>query len=325
MVRSSGHRKNLRRRCGRWALLLVVVVLFVPVVIRQLFPPERRQFEWAVLDHSRYSEITFHNEAQGLDFGGMLFRPAGDGPFPAVVIIHGSGTSHRANGWYLTLTHHLQNNGIAVLLPDKRGSEKSEGDWRSAGFQDLATDTLAALALLQERPDIDAARVGVVGMSQGGWIAPIVADRNRELAFIVSIVGSSVTPREQLLYEENYNIRQLGFLPGISNLLAYAGSANVRYLAQPYLYNLIADYDPLPYWRNVTIESLVLLGADDTNVPSAESARRLRNLDNPNIRVIVYRGSGHALESPLGQGNAIIRQDALETVSDFILNWIVPY
>jgi len=277
-----------------------------------------------MLDDSRYSETAFQNEAQDLDLGGMLFRPAEDGPFPAAVIIHGSGTSHRANGWYLALAYHLQDYGIAVLLPDKRGSEKSGGDWRTSGFQDLATDTLAALAFLRQRPDIDAARVGVIGMSQGGWIAPIVANQFDELAFIVSIVGSSVTPREQLLYEENYNIRQAGFLPGISNLLAYAGSANVRYFAQPDLYELIVDYDPIPYWRNVSTESLVLLGADDTNVPSAESARRLRHLGNPNIHVTVYRGSGHALESPLGQGDSIIRQDALEAVSDFILNGSTP-
>jgi len=92
---------NRRRSRGRWALLLVLVVLFVPVVIRQIFPPEPRQFERVMLDDNRYSEIAFHNEAQDLDLGGMLFRPAGDGPFPAAVIIHGSGTSRRANGWYL--------------------------------------------------------------------------------------------------------------------------------------------------------------------------------------------------------------------------------
>lgn len=309
-----------RERWIRWALLLILAVLFVPVAVRQLFPPESRQFDWVKLDDSRYVEISFRNVDQDLNLGGMLFWPEGDGPFPAAVIIHGSGTSHRTNGWYMALTRHLQDNGIAVLLPDKRGSEKSDGDWRTASFQDLATDTLAALAFLATRPDIDTARVGIVGMSQGGWIAPIVADQFHELAFIVSMVGSAVTPREQLLYEENYNIRQLGFLPGISNLLAHAGSANVRYLAQPRLYELIVDYDPLPYWRKVTIESLILLGADDTNVPSAESARRLQNLANPNIYVTIYSGSGHALESPLGQGNSIIRHDALDAIARFILN-----
>ena len=96
------------------------------------------------------------------------------------------------------------------------------------------------------------------------------------------------------------------------------GSANVRYLAQPELYELIVDYDPLPYWRHVSIESLVLLGADDTNVPSAESAKRLKSLDNPRIHVKVYEGSGHALESPRGQGDRVIRKDALEEISGFI-------
>jgi hypothetical protein len=132
------------------------------------------------------------------------------------------------------------------------------------------------------------------------------------------MVGAVVTPREQLLYEENHNLRQLGFLPGISNVLAYVGSANVRHLAQPELYELIVDYDPLPYWRDLSIDALALLGADDTNVPSAESAERLRTLNNPRIRVNIYAGSGHALESPVERGDSIIREDALEAISVFI-------
>ena len=138
------------------------------------------------------------------------------------------------------------------------------------------------------------------------------------MAFLVSFVGSAVTPREQLLCVENYNLRQIEFLPGISSLLAYAGSTDVRHFAQPALYDLIVDYDPLPYWRKVSAESLALLGADDTNVPADESARRLTSLGNPHIRVQVYEGSGHALESPAGEGASIIRPDALEEISNLI-------
>ena len=155
-------------------------------------------------------------------------------------------------------------------------------------------------------------------MSQGGWIAPIISSQEDDLAFVVSVAGSVVTPREQLLYEENHNLRQAGFLPGISNALAYVGSANVRYLAQPELYELIVDYDPLPYWRDTSIDALALFGAEDTNVPSAESAKRLMSLNNPHIQVKVYDGSGHALESPVGNGKSIIRKDALEEISCFI-------
>lgn len=303
----------------RWSIVaLVLAVLFVPVLVRQLLPAESRQLDRVALADTQHFEISFQNQMQNLALAGLLFVPEGDGPFPAAIVIHGSGTSRRDNGWYLTLTKHLQNSGIVVLLPDKRGSEESEGNWRTSSFEDLATDTHAAIEYLREQQSVPISRIGVIGMSQGGWIAPLVAEQEDELAFLVSMVGSVVTPREQLLYEENYNLRQVGFLPGISNVLAYVGSANVRYLAQPELYELIVDYDPLPYWRTISIDSLALFGADDTNVPSAESTKRLMTLNNPNVRVKVYEGSGHALESPRGHGNSIIRGDALEEISDFI-------
>lgn len=65
-----------------------------------------------------------------------------------VVIIHGGGTSQRDNDWHLSMVSYLQSNEVLVLLPDKRGSEKSAGDWRTASFEDLATDTLAAVQYL---------------------------------------------------------------------------------------------------------------------------------------------------------------------------------
>ncbi|MDX1507407.1 MAG: alpha/beta fold hydrolase [Woeseiaceae bacterium] len=307
----------MKRR--RWQITtLVLAVLFLPVFVKQLWPSEPRRLEWVELADTRHVQVEFENQSQDLALAGLLFVPEGDGPFPAAVVIHGSGTSRRDNGWYLTLAKHMQDSGILVLLPDKRGSEKSEGDWRTASLMDLATDTLAAIEHLRAQESIAVSGIGIIGMSQGGWIAPLVASKEEKLAFIVSMVGSAVTPSEQLLYEENYNLRQFGFLPGISNVLAYVGYANVRYLAQRKLYDLIIDYDPLPYWNDISIDSLILFGADDTNVPSAESAKRLAGLDNPHIRVEVYQDSGHALESPPGQGNSIIRKDALKEISDFI-------
>lgn len=303
----------------RWiTVALALAALFVPVLVAQLLPAESRQLERIALSETRHLEISFENRTQNLGLGGLLFVPEGDGPFPAAVVIHGSGTSRRDNGWYLTLTKHLQDNGTVVLLPDKRGSEKSKGNWRTSSFEDLATDAHAAIEYLRTQELVSLSGIGLIGMSQGGWIAPLVASQEDDLAFLVSMVGSVVTPREQLLYEENHNLRQLGFLPGISNVLAHIGSANVRYLAQPELYKLIVDYDPLPYWSSISIDSLILFGADDTNVPSAESAHRLMSLSNPHIRVKVFEGSGHALESPLGQGNSIIRKDALQVISAFI-------
>jgi dienelactone hydrolase len=299
-------------------LLALVVLVAAPVLIHQLQPSEQRALVGESQDPSRYEEIQFHNEEQAIDLAGMLFLPQGKGPFPAAVIIHGSGTSRRANRWYLTLTHYLQDNGIAVLLPDKRGSEQSGGDWRSASFEDLATDTLAAIRYLSTERSTEVSRIGVIGMSQGGWIAPIVADRSPDLSFLVNFVGSAVSTHQQFLYEEDHNLRQFGVLPGVSRALAYVSTFVIRSWVQKDFWSAVGDFDPLPYWRKLEVPALVLFGEADTNTPSARSAELLGGLENPEITVRIYAGSGHALQDPPERGDRLIRQDALADIRDFI-------
>jgi dienelactone hydrolase len=298
--------------------LVVLAMVFGPVIIKQLMPAERRQYDYVSLAETSYSEIGFHNSRQDIALAGMLFVPRGEGPFPAVVVIHGSGTSRRDNGWYLTLTDYLQKNGIVVLLPDKRGSEKSAGDWRSADFHDLATDTLAAIDYLRAQDHVAISDVGIVGMSQGGWIAPLVASESDDVAFLVSLAGSTVTPAEQLQYEENLNLRQIGFLPIISNTLAAVSTAYIKHVSQSAFWDAVGDYDPLPLWRKLDIDALAMFGSDDTNVPSERSATKLNELRNTKIRVRIYEGSGHALADPVENGNDLIRYDVLEDISEFI-------
>ena len=132
------------------------------------------------------------------------------------------------------------------------------------------------------------------------------------------MVGAAVTPREQLAYEENHNVRQMGFLPGIAHVISAMSTRYIRNVAQSDFWDRVEGYDPIPYWQQLEVDSLVLLGSDDTNVPSKESAERLNDIGNPHIQVIVYEGSGHALESPEGQGNSIIREDALRQISSFV-------
>jgi dipeptidyl aminopeptidase/acylaminoacyl peptidase len=168
-----------------------------------------------------YEDARFGNPAAGLELAGMLFVPEGEPPFPAVVIIHGSGTSRRTNHWYLTYAAYLRENGILVLLPDKRGSESSGGDWRTSSLEDLATDTQAAIAYLRtERPQL-VQSIGILGVSQGGVIAPIVASETAALAFVINVVGHAVPMYDQLMCEQKHNLRQMGFPPGFSNALAY--------------------------------------------------------------------------------------------------------
>jgi len=297
---------------------LALILVVAPVLISQLNQPEGRSFTGPKLDPSRFSEVSFQNREQGIDLAGMLFLPEGEGPFPAAVVIHGSGTSRRDSRWYLSLAHYLQDRGVAVLLPDKRGSVNSGGDWRNSSMQDLASDTSAAVAFLRSQNRAALSDIGVIGMSQGGWIAPIVANQPPEIDFMVSVVGAAVTAHQQLLYEENNNLRQAGFLPGISNVIAGMSTNWLRHVGQSDFWEAVGDFDPLPYWKKLSIPAVALYGANDTNVPSDRSAALLKSLGNPNIRVKIYEGSGHALEDPVGQGDDLLRKDALQDIRDFI-------
>ncbi len=121
-----------------------------------------------------------------------------------------------------------------------------------------------------------------------------------------------------LVYEESHNLRKLGILPGLSDLLAYPASWSIIKGRQKEFWDAIGNFDPVPYWQGLSVESLVLYGENDSNVPSSESTAILRSLGNPNIAVRIYEGSGHALESPEGKGNSIFREDALRDIRDFI-------
>ncbi len=304
----------------RWVVVLVVAVLFgAPLLWTQLTPKPGRQYEYPTLDSLSYVDVSFENRQQNLQLGGMLLVPQGTGPYPAAVIIHGSGNSRRSNGWYLTLAESLQRRGILVLLPDKRGSEKSEGTWQTASFDDLATDTIAAIDYLNTSRKLGISTVGVVGMSQGGVIAPIV-DQRVKLDYVVSVVGAAVPMHQQLVFEETNNLKQLGILPGLADLLAYPAAWSLIHFRQAPFWTAIGNFDPVPYWRESTTRVLLMYGDQDQNVPTQQSVENLAELSKPNISVKVYAGSGHALEDPPGQGNALFRHAALNDIAEFVLD-----
>lgn len=309
----------MRKRIVLGGVVVLLGLLVVPVLIKQAIPREKRALQGAKLADTKYKEVTFTNRVQNIELAGMLFLPEGAGPFPGVVIIHGAGSSRRDNAWYLTMTAYLRENGIAVLLPDKRGCVSSTGDWRTASFPDLATDTLAAIAYLREFHGDRISRIGVLGGSQGGQVAPIVASQSNDVAFAVNLVGSAVPFYEALVFEENNNIREMGVLPGFSNVISRLSSLYIRTIKQKEFWNAIGNYDPIPYWKKVNAPALIMYGEIDTNTPTKRSAERLQAIDKPNIRLITYAGSGHPLEDPIGAGDALIRREALGEMRDFIL------
>ena len=236
----------------------------------------------------------------------MLFEAEGEGPSPVAVIIHGSGPSYRGNTWYLSVAQHLQQNGVAVLLPDKRGSEQSEGNWVGVGFNELATDTLAAVDFVRSRPEFGESPIGFVGMSQGGWIAPVAASHDPEIAFVVSMSGATVPTARQLLHEEIYNMSAYTW-PFIARTLAPISSKQILKMDHVRAY---ADFDPIPYWRMVEAPKFFAFGGGDTNVPVEESLEVLRANDIDGW-VKVYPDGGHAIADPVSHAVSGVYLDDL--------------
>jgi len=155
-------------------------------------------------------DVTFKNDKFNITLAGTLTIPAGKGPFPAVIMITGSGAQNRdeelfGHKPFWVIADHLTHNGIAVLRYDDRGVGKSQGVYSTATTADLATDAEAAFMFLKNHSSINPKKIGLAGHSEGGIIAPIVASGNKEAAFIVSIAGPGVSG-EEILNRQNYDI-----------------------------------------------------------------------------------------------------------------------
>lgn len=154
----------------------------------------------------REEEVSFRNGDVVLS--GTLLRPHRNGKFPAVVITHGSSPNERSA--YRAWARRFAEAGIAALIYDKRGAGRSTGNTRAASMEDLADDAIAGLAYLKTRVDIDAAKIGIIGHSQGGWIAPLAATRSKDVAFVIASAAAAVTPAEQSIYHRAGVMRSEG-------------------------------------------------------------------------------------------------------------------
>ncbi len=149
-------------------------------------------------------EVTFPDAAAGVTLAGTLTEPTGSGPFPAVLLIAGSGPNDRnetifGHKSFWVLADALTRRGLAVLRYDKRGIGASTGDYKAATSADFANDAEAGLKYLQTLPEISPGQIGLIGHSEGGLIAPMIAARSRDVAFIVLLAGPGQTGEQILL------------------------------------------------------------------------------------------------------------------------------
>jgi pimeloyl-ACP methyl ester carboxylesterase len=206
------HASVLVRRAALPALLTAAgLVLPMSCALAQLpapaaTEPARPQDPRAPIPY-RAEEVRFANTAAGIQLAGTLTLPAGAGPHPAVVLISGSGPQNRDSETYdhrtfLVLADHLTRNEIAVLRSDDRGVGASGGVFDQATTEDFASDAAAALAYLRTRPEIRGDAVGLLGLSEGGLVAPLVATGPNPPAFLV-LMGAPGLPGDEVLYQQS--------------------------------------------------------------------------------------------------------------------------
>ena len=149
-------------------------------------------------------EVAYENKEAGITLAGTLTLPSGKGPSPAVLLISGSGPQDRNETIYnhhpfLVLADYLTRQGIAVLRVDDRGVGESTGDFSQATSVDFASDVLAGIEYLKTRKEINPEQIGLIGHSEGGLIAPMVAVKSPDVAFIILMAGTGLTG-EEILY-----------------------------------------------------------------------------------------------------------------------------
>lgn len=288
-----------------------------------------------------------------MKFAGTLYSPERQQPpYSAVVVAHPASGGERTDPFYDHLRSALPEQGIAVLVFDRRGSGASEGDFAIADFEDLASDVIAGVEYLQSRPDIDANKIGLHGTSQGAWIAPIAAARKPDIACVVTVSASGVSPADQMNYGVAFHLEQAGFdRAEVEEAIQLRDLVNAYFRGQVsreeaatelkrfeheswyergYLYpsrelpaditqskwHYEMDYEPLSIWKKVTQPTLFLFAEVDEWVPVRQSMDNFgtaaAHLHDVTLRQIA--GTDHLMRTQAGEISA--------EYLDVVLGWL---
>lgn len=235
-----------------------------------------------------------------------LYLPRGAGPFPAIVIAHGANSpSRNAAGWQSHIGNLLER-GYAVAIYDQRGTGDAPGQWvEGPPFEQAAADIAAVADYLATRSDINAAHLGVMGGSRGGWTAPLAAARSSAIKFVIVVSGPSVSPNQSNIFQRGEELRDSGFTDeevteinamrrvvwdyyGTGNNYEGARAAWAAARDRPWFaklglaqevrrpdeiggenfgYYRRGTYDPTPVLAALKVPTLVVLGEEDRHIP----------------------------------------------------------
>lgn len=249
----------------------------------------------------RHEQVRFSNG--DLRLAGTLISPIMGERHPVVILVHGSGPANREQ--ILPLARFLVRQGMAVLGYDKRGVGESTGDWNTASFDDLACDVVAAFEYVKTRSDIDAGQIGLLGVSQAGWVMPLAAVRAQDLAFLISVSGAGIPGSETTIDQARnemtaggmkpQTIEQIIELMRLQYEFVQTGEGWDRYAAareklaarlggtppgtfpgtpdHPWLQFIrrLLFYDPAPTLRQLRVPTFALFGELDNNIMATKN------------------------------------------------------
>jgi hypothetical protein len=274
-------------------------------------------------------EIAF--PGAGVRLSGSITCPDTDSGYPGVVLIGGSGPSDRHNdGYFDALRTHLASAGVAVLAYDKRGAGTSTGAWATATVDDLAHDAAAAVAALQAHPRVAAGTVGVLGHSEGGWVALRLCAQRGTPRYLIA----NSCPAVPFAESEVSALTMAGAEPAAAAALLRQLTAAARdgrdhhqgrqiiaaYQHEPWYPLLSAggftldedtwaqlaawgDYDPHGDLARLTTPTLVILGENDPLVPVRASVERYQQTaarTGRSQQTCVFPGADHRLQVSAG-------------------------
>jgi uncharacterized protein len=282
-------------------------------------------------ENYKQEQVKFNN--RNVTLAGTLLTPATNLKHSAVILVHGSQDRSRDDSYEFSFADIYLRLGIAVLIFDKRGVGGSTGDWHHASFEDLAEDVLAGARYLKTRADINHKQIGLQGVSQGGWVAPLAASRSKDIAFLVAISAAGVSPTLQVTHDQLRKAREAGAseaeLKEAAEFLrlqfeavrsekdwerfqamipAARGKSWYRFTLgnvpkESWLWEstrLTTHFDPLPVWRKVKCPTLLVFGELDPNYPVPKSAAiietALNEGRNEDVTIKIFPKANHSLK-----------------------------
>lgn len=283
-------------------------------------------------NHRSYKEeeVSFRNDDLSL-VGTLILPVETEEPHPAVIFAHGSGPATRWWGMYWAVE--LSKIGVATLLYDKRGCGESQGNWKQSSLNDLALDILSGISFLEHHTAINKNKIGIYGVSQGGWIASRVSTMTNKLAFVIANSGGGITPLEEEIYSYNINMEFAGIddkgreeaIKLVNKYFQYLGSGEGRSELKASIeaskneswyrvlglervlvsddnrknWEWVANYNPKDDIKKMKMPVLLMFGDQDhdnsTDISVMNWTDALNDAGNDNYQVNIFKGAGHGL------------------------------